>query len=133
MSKAQKKKLTEEEKEYKSLRKKIQEKLIKFATRVPVFMYLTDYRERSLKDVITQLEPALFKKVTGLDVKDFELLVSLGLFNSGLMNDAVYKFKRYEDASLSYTGVNKHEGEDIGLYDTVLSSDDYESSFVNEP
>jgi hypothetical protein len=36
-------------------------------------MYLTDYRERSLKDVITQLEPALFKKVTGLDVKDFEL------------------------------------------------------------
>ncbi len=132
MSKAQKKKLTEEEKEYKSLRKKIQEKLIKFATRVPVFMYLTDYRERSLKDVITQLEPALFKKVTGLVVKDFELLVSLGLFNSGLMNDAVYKFKRYEDASLSYTGINKHEGEDIGLYDTVLSSGDYENSFVNE-
>lgn len=49
------------------------EKLIKFATRVPIFMYLTDYRERSLKDVITQLEPGLFKKVTGLDVKDFEL------------------------------------------------------------
>lgn len=44
------------------------------------FMYLTDYRERSLKDVITQLEPGLFKKVTGLDVKDFELLVSLGLY-----------------------------------------------------
>lgn len=133
MTKAEKKKLTAEEKEYKSMRKKIQEKLIKFATRVPVFMYLTDYRERSLKDVITQLEPALFKKVTGLDVKDFELLVSLGLFNSGLMNDAVYKFKRYEDASLSYTGINKHKGEDIGLYDTVLSSGDYENSFVNEP
>ena len=57
----QKKELTEEEKEYKSLRKQIQEKLIKFATRVPVFMYLTDFRERSLKDVITQLEPGLFK------------------------------------------------------------------------
>lgn len=66
-------------------------------------------------------------------MKDFELLVSLGLFNSGLMNDAVYKFKRYEDASLSYTGINKHKGEDIGLYDTVLSSGDYENSFVNEP
>ena len=51
----EKKELTQEEKEYKSLRKKIQEKLIKFATRVPVFMYLTDYRERCLKDVITQL------------------------------------------------------------------------------
>lgn len=120
----EKKELTEEEKEYKNKRKQIQEKLIKFATRVPIFMYLTDYRERCLKDVITQLEPSLFKKVTGLNVKDFELLVSLGLFNSALMNDAVYKFKRYEDASLSYTGISKHEGEDIGLYDTVITRTD---------
>jgi hypothetical protein len=133
LTKKQKKELTEEEKEYKSLRKQIQEKLIKFATRVPVFMYLTDYRERSLKDVITQLEPGLFKKVTGLSVKDFELLVSLGVFNSGLMNDAVYKFKRYEDASLSYIGISKHEGEDFGLYDTVLSSKEFQDSIVNEP
>ncbi|MGH7802548.1 MAG: GIY-YIG nuclease family protein [Thermodesulfobacteriota bacterium] len=131
LSAKEKKKLTEEEKEYKSLRKQIQEKLIKFATRVPVFMYLTDYRERSLKDVITQLEPGLFKKVTGLTVKDFELLVSLGVFNSASMNDAVYKFKRYEDSSLRYTGINKHEGEDIGLYDTVLSATDYHATFEN--
>lgn len=132
LSKEEKKELTAEEKEYKNLRKQIQEKLIKFATRIPVFMYLTDYRERSLKDVITQLEPGLFQKVTGLVVKDFELLVSLGVFNSALMNDAVYKFKRYEDASLEYIGINKHEGEDIGLYDTVLSSQEYKDSFVNE-
>ena len=132
MTKKEKKELSEEEKEFKSLRKQIQEKLIKFATRIPVFMYLTDYRERSLKDVITQLEPALFKKVTGLDVSDFELLVSLGVFNSGLMNDAVYKFKRYEDASLEYIGINKHEGEEVGLYDTVLSADDYTQTFENE-
>lgn len=129
--KKKKKELTEEEKKYKSMRKQIQEKLIKFATRVPIFMYLTDYRERTLKDVITQLEPGLFKKVTGLTVKDFELLVSLGVFNSGLMNDAVYKFKRYEDASLEYTGINKHEGEDIGLFDTVISSKDYQETFEN--
>lgn len=133
LTKKEKKELSDEEKEYKSLRKQIQEKLIKFATRVPVFMYLTDYRERSLKDVITQLEPGLFKKVTGLSVKDFELLVSLGVFNSALMNDAVYKFKRYEDASLEYIGINRHEGEDVGLFDTVLSRQDYEESFVNEP
>ncbi|QEN04764.1 restriction endonuclease [Thiospirochaeta perfilievii] len=131
LSKKEKKDLSEEEKEYKSLRKQIQEKLIKFATRVPVFMYLTDYRERSLKDVITQLEPGLFKTVTGLSVKDFELLVSLGVFNSALMNDAVYKFKRYEDASLEYTGIDRHEGEEVGLYDTVLSSSDYEETFEN--
>lgn len=133
LTKKEKRELTEEEKEYKRLRKQIQEKLIKFATRVPIFMYLTDYRERCLKDVITQLEPGLFKKVTGLQVKDFELLVSLGVFNSALMNDAVYKFKRYEDSSLSYTGINKHEGEDIGLYDTVLSREDVRSVFENVP
>jgi hypothetical protein len=133
LSAKEKKELSEAEKEYKSKRKIIQEKLIKFATRIPIFMYLTDYRERTLRDVITQLEPGLFKKVTGLTVKDFELLVSLGVFNSALMNDAVYKFKRYEDASLVYTGIDKHQGEDIGLYDTVLSQKDYETIFVNRP
>lgn len=133
LSKKQKEELSEQEKEYKSLRKQIQEKLIKFATRIPVFMYLTDYREMKLKDVITQLEPGLFKKVTGLTVKDFELLVSLNVFNSALMNDAVYKFKRYEDASLVYVGIDKHEGEEkVGLYDTVISRKDYEETFVNE-
>ncbi len=132
LSKKEKKELSDEEKEYKNKRKEIQDRLIKFATRIPVFMYLTDYRERSLKDVIIQLEPGLFKKVTGLSLKDFELLVSLGVFNSALMNDAVYKFKRYEDASLQYIGINKHEGEDVGLYDTVLSLNDYQKSFVNE-
>ena len=43
----EKKELSKEEKEYKSLRKQIQEKLIKFATRIPVFMYLSDYRIKS--------------------------------------------------------------------------------------
>lgn len=132
LSAKQKKELTEAEKEYKSKRKQIQEKLIKFATRVPVFMYLTDYRERCLKDVITQLEPGLFKKVTALSIKDFELLVSLNVFNSALMNDAVYKFKRYEDASLSYAGISKHADKDVGLYDTVISSKEFIPTFVNE-
>jgi len=58
--------------------------------------------------------------------------VSLDVFNSTLMNDAVYKFKRYEDASLEYTGINRHEGSDIGLYDTVISPADYEQIIVNE-
>lgn len=131
LSAKERKELSEDEKEYKSKRKMIQEKLIKFATRIPIFMYLTDYRERTLRDVVTQLEPGLFKKVTGLTVTDFELLVSLGVFNSALMNDAVYKFKRYEDASLIYTGINKHQGEDIGLYDTVITRGDAQSVFEN--
>ena len=127
LTKKQKEELSEEEKEYKSKRKEIRDKLIKFATRVPVFMYLTDYREYSLKDVITQLEPELFRRVTGLYVKDFELLVSLNVFNESLMNDAVYKFKRYEDASLSYTGIDRHAvDQHVGLYSTTLTRQDYE-------
>ena len=131
-TKKEKQDISQEEKEYKSMRKQIQEKLIKFATRVPVFMYLTDYRERSLKDVITQLEPGLFKKVTGLDVKDFELLCSIGVFNASLMNDAIFKFKRYEDSSLSYTGIDKHSGKDVGGWDTVIKREEYEQLFYNQ-
>jgi len=93
-----------EEKEYKSKRKLVQEKLIKFATRIPAFMYLTDFRENTLQDVITKLEPDLFLAVTGLTVKDFDLLVRLRVFNTEQMNQAVFAFRRYEDASLSYTG-----------------------------
>ena len=126
------KELSDEEKELKSKRKQIQEKLIKFATRIPVFMYLTDYRERSLKDVITQLEPGLFKKVTGLDVGDFNTLCTLNVFNASLMNDAIFKFKRYEDSSLSYTGVNRHEGRDVGGWDTVLKKQEYEQLYYNQ-
>lgn len=127
----EKKQLSENEKEFKSKRKEIQEKLIKFATRIPVFMYLTDYREYCLKDVVTQLEPRLFKKVTGLEVKDFNLLCELNVFNAPLMNDAVYKFKRYEDASLSYTGLeSKHKDERIGLFDTVLSPEEYAALYA---
>ncbi|MFC1780321.1 GIY-YIG nuclease family protein [Patescibacteria group bacterium] len=121
----EKRELSEEEREYKSKRKEIQEKLIKFATRIPIFMYLTDYREKTLRDVITKLEPVLFKKVTGLTVEDFEVLMSLNIFNNGLMNDAVYKFKRYEDASLEYTGLNRHAGEKVGGFDTVLNEEEF--------
>jgi hypothetical protein len=62
----------------------------------------------------------LFRKVTGLTIPDFELLISLNVFNAALMNDAVYKFKRYEDSSLSYTGIQAQELKGIGLYDTVI-------------
>lgn len=116
----EKKEISAEEKEYKSKRKQIQEKLIKFATRIPIFMYLTDFREQVLRDVITQLEPGLFKKVTGLEVNDFELLTSLGLFNGEVMNQAVFQFRRYEDSSLSYTGINKHTDEAVGGWDTSI-------------
>ena len=125
LTKEEKKELTEQEKEIKSKRKEIQEKLLKFATRIPVFMYLTDDREQTLKDVITQLEPELFQKVTGLTMPDFELLVSIGIFNEQIMNSAVFAFKRYEDASLSYTGLTRHKELVIGGWNTKVSKEEF--------
>ncbi len=120
----EKKELSDEEKEYKSKRKLVQEKLIKFATRIPAFMYLTDFRENTLQDVITKLEPDLFLTVTGLTVVDFHLLVRLRVFNTERMNEAVFAFRRYEDASLRYTGIESHEGlTHYGLYDTVVAKE----------
>lgn len=122
LSAKEKKQLTDEEKEFKSKRKLVQEKLIKFATRIPAFMYLTDFRENTLQDVITKIEPALFETVTGLTVKDFHLLVRLKVFNTEQMNQAVFAFRRYEDASLRYTGIESHDGlTHYGLYDTVVA------------
>jgi len=124
LSAKEKKELSAEEKEYKSKRKLVQEKLIKFATRIPAFMYLTDFRENKLQDVITRLEPDLFLAVTGLTVQDFHLLVGLRVFNTEQMNQAVFAFRRYEDASLRYTGIESHEGlSHYGLYDTVVAKD----------
>jgi hypothetical protein len=128
----EKKEMTEDEKEIKSKRKEIQDKLIKFATRIPIFMYLTDYREVCLRDVITKLEPKLFKKVTGLSVLDFDLLLSLGIFNSQIMNEAVFRFKCYEDSSLCYTGIDSHEADNnVGGFDTSISKSDYNQVFTN--
>ena len=122
LSAKEKKELSAEEKDYKSKRKLVQEKLIKFATRIPAFMYLTDYRENTLRDVITKLEPELFLTVTGLTVQDFHLLVQLKVFNTEQMNQAVFAFRRYEDASLRYTGIESHDGlTHYGLYDTVVA------------
>jgi hypothetical protein len=122
LSAKEERELSAEEKEFKSKRKLVQEKLIKFATRIPAFMYLTDFRENTLQDVITKLEPDLFETVTGLTVKDFHLLVRLRVFNTEQMNQAVFAFRRYEDASLRYTGIESHEGlAHYGLYDTVVA------------
>ncbi|MGH2972222.1 MAG: restriction endonuclease [Gaiellaceae bacterium] len=129
LSAKQKKELSESEKEYKSKRKEIQEKLIKFATRIPPFMYLTDFRENTLQDVITKLEPGLFRTVTGLSVEDFHLLVQLRVFNTEQMNQAVFAFRRYEDSSLRYTGIDSHPGlTHYGLYDTVAARDSGEAA-----
>lgn len=124
--------LTEDEKRAKALRKQVQENLLKLAARIPAFMYLTDYREQTIKDVITQIEPELFQKVTGLTVKDFDVLCSIGLFDAEKMNQGIFGFRKYENSSLSYTGINKHAGEAVGGWDTVLRREEYEALYSKQ-
>ena len=132
LTKQEKKELSEDEKKAKSLRKQVQENLLKLAARIPAFMYLTDYREQTIKDVITQIEPELFKKVTGLSVKDFDILCSIGLFDPEKMNQGIFGFRKYENSSLSYTGIDKHEGESVGGWDTVLRREEYEALYSKQ-
>ncbi len=64
----------------------------------------------------------------GAQVRDFHLLVQLRVFNTEQMNQAVFAFRRYEDASLRCTGIESHEGlTHYGLYDTVVAKDAYGS------
>ncbi len=110
-----------EKKENSSFRNSLREKLLKFITRLPVFMYLTDFREETLEDVIRQLERGLFTKVTGLSIADFEKLSVIGVFNARAMNEAVYKFRKFEEASLNYAGAGS-EPISIGLFNTKISA-----------
>lgn len=105
-------------------RKEIREKLQKFLAKIPVFMYVTDFREETLKDVIESLDSDLFERVTGLTVGDFRTLNEIGLFNAQHLNHAIYQFKRFEAASLDYALTpeereRRHANEQIGLWDTV--------------
>ena len=127
-----KKQLTDAEKEYKNKKDMIKKKLKQFASRIPIFMYLTDYRENHLEDVITKFDSRLFKKVSGLEISDFELLVNKGVFNKPLMNLAIKDFKAYEDSSLKYLGLTTHKFERYGLMDTVVSKKDIKSFFENK-
>ena len=96
--------IDEETKKNRSRRKELQEKLVKFAVRIPIFMYLTDKREESLMDLIRETESDLFKQVTGLTVADFNLLVDASLFDSAKMNEGIFGFRCYERGSYEYLG-----------------------------
>ena len=102
-------------------------KVAEFIKFLPVLAFDgASMRQADAEDVVTQLEPGLFRKVTGLEIKDFNLLVELNVFNSSLMNDAIFKFRRYEDSSLSYTGVNRHDADErVGGFDAVLSKEEF--------
>lgn len=108
-----------EKSESTSKRKEIREKLQKFLTRIPVFMYGTDFREEALKHVIESLDPTLFKRVTGLTIDDFRMLSDIGLFNPRNMDAAIYQFRQFERASLRFAETDPQEVEErpVGLWE----------------
>ena len=121
----EKKEISAEEKEQKSFKKVLREKLLKFITRIPVFMYLTDYREHALVDVIRNIEPELFVKVTGLTIREFDMMCEVGAFNQTELNAAIAQFRRFEDSSLEYAGGRAaNDDQTIGLFDTTVTRDE---------
>jgi hypothetical protein len=81
-------------------RKKIRDKLKKVSAKVLIFMYLTDFREERLHDVIESLDTDLFIRATGLSLPGFRKLKELGVFNEAQMNDAIQKFRYFEMKSI---------------------------------
>ena len=129
LSPAAKKDLSDDEKEIRNRRKEIQDKLLHFMSRLPVFMYMTDCREQTVNDVICTYDPDLFRLVTGLETEDYKTFIELGVFDSAKMNAACGAFRRYEDSSMTYSGINKHEGEEMGLFDISISPENYKKMF----
>lgn len=111
------------QKETARLRKEIREKLQKFLAKIPVFMYVTDFREEALKHVIESLDSALFEKVTGLTIDDFKQLNRLGLFNEEHLNAAIFQFRAFERDSLHYADSDSEEPPEgpVGLWDRTIN------------
>ncbi|MGY1669765.1 hypothetical protein [Geodermatophilus sp. SYSU D00710] len=108
--------------------KTLRSKLLKFVQAVPVFMYLTDFREEALVDVITSLDTQLFERVTGLTLADFHKLSDVGVFHPGHMNEAIWQFRLFEQASLDYLNTGRFRpGDDVGLWDRSISADELTS------
>ena len=102
--------------------KTLRSKLLKFVQAVPVFMYLTDFREEALVDVIESLDTQLFERVTGLTLADFHKLSEVGVFHPGHMNEAIWQFRLFERASLDYLATGRIGlGDKVGMWDHTVS------------
>lgn len=104
--------------------KTLRAKLLKFLQAVPVFMYLTDFREEALVDVIESLDTQLFERVTGITLEDFHQLSALGVFSPHHMNEAIWQFRLFERASLDYLGTvpeDQRAGR-VGLWDHSVAA-----------
>jgi hypothetical protein len=108
----------------------LRDKLLKFVQAVPVFMYLTDFREEALVDVIESQDMQLFERVTGLTLDDFHKLSEVGVFHPAHMNEAIWQFRLFELASLHYLGTAPADAElrPVGLWDRTISGEELVSA-----
>lgn len=105
--------------------KTLRSKLKKFVQAVPVFMYLTDFREEALVHVISSLDTQLFERVTGITLADFHKLSDIGVFHPDHMDEAIWQFRLFERASLNYLGFSEDNEEEVkvGLWNkTVINT-----------
>lgn len=105
--------------------KTLRSKLKKFVQAVPVFMYLTDFREEALVHVISSLDTQLFERVTGITLADFHKLSDIGVFHPDHMDEAIWQFRLFERASLNYLGFSEDDEEEVkvGLWNkSVIKS-----------
>jgi hypothetical protein len=104
--------------------KTLRAKLLKFVQRIPVFMYLTDFREQALVDVIEAVDTQLFERVSGLTLADFHKLSDVGVFHPAHMDEAIWQFRLFERASLDYLGPELASVDDdtrVGLWDRTIT------------
>lgn len=83
-------------------RKEFEKKLRTLLARLPLFLYLSDAHETNFQEILHPSEEELFQKVMGMKSDEFRILEAKGLFNSVLLNNAIYDFNRYEEDSLNY-------------------------------
>lgn len=120
--------VAKEEKDLKKAIEKIQEDLLKFIARLPLFMYLNDEREKTVLDVIATTDDTMFKKVTGITKKDFQKLLDHKVFNTGFMNVTIAAFKRLEDNALVYLGDRDISGATVALWNMKVVKDSAETA-----
>lgn len=89
--------LTEEE---------LAEQLTFLATRINAFMYVSDDVEKNLHDVLQTDENGLFREFMEIEPSQLKALVDVGLLNEQAMRLAIHQFRRADESSFSYTGLN---------------------------
>jgi len=67
--------------------------------KIPLYLYLSNKKERTLKDLLECDEPELFQTIVGLSINDFSQLINYNIFDSNLLTYMIYNFAQLEEIS----------------------------------